>query len=82
MDTKLTLKLDNNVIERAKMYARKKNTSISHLVETYLNFLTNPKDEKDEITPLVKSLSGIIDLPKNFDNKKNYKKHIIKKYSK
>lgn len=82
MDTKLTLKLDNNVIERAKMYARKKNTSISHLVETYLNFLTNPKDEKDEITPLVKSLSGIIDLPKNFDNKKNYKEHIIKKYSK
>ncbi|MBI3134338.1 MAG: hypothetical protein HYZ14_06635 [Bacteroidetes bacterium] len=81
MDTKLTLKLDNNVIERAKIYAKQKNTSLSQLIETYLNFLTNPGSEREEITPLVKSLSGIIDLPENFDYKKQYKSHILKKYS-
>lgn len=82
MDTKLTLKLNNKVIERAKTYAKKKNTSLSHLIETYLDYLTHPKDDKDEITPLVKSLSGIIDLPKDFDHKRNYKNHILNKYSK
>ena len=82
MDTKLTLKLDNNVIERAKNYAKRKNTSLSQLIESYLNFLTSSKTETDAVTPLVKSLSGIIDLPKNFDYKKSYKDHLVKKYSK
>ena len=83
MDTKLTLKLDQAVIERAKEYARKKNTSLSRLVETYLNFLTISKVEEEEITPLVKSLSGIIDPKKTDANtKKAYKNHILKKYSK
>ena len=81
MDTKLTLKLDSFVIERAKNYARKKNTSLSQLIETYLNFLTNPKNENDDVTPLVRSLSGVIDLPKDFDSKASYKSHLLKKYS-
>ena len=82
MNTKLTVKLDRFVIERAKTYARKRNTSLSKLIETYLNFLTNPKGDDDEVTPLVKSLSGIINLPKNFDYKKSYKGHLSNKYSK
>jgi hypothetical protein len=82
MDTKLTLKLDSDIIEQAKNYARKKNTSLSQLIETYLNLLTSPNDENSEITPLVKSLSGVIDLPKSFDAKSSYKSHLLKKYSK
>jgi len=81
MDTKLTLKLDSYIIERAKTYAKKKNTSLSQLIENYLGFLIEPKDD-NEITPLVKSLSGILDLPKDFDYKKSYKNHVLKKYSK
>ena len=82
MDTKLTLKLDNNVIERAKNYAKKQQTSLSMLIETYLNYLTSSQTENEEVTPLVKSLSGVIQLPKNFDYKKDYKKHIANKYAK
>jgi hypothetical protein len=37
MTTKLTLTMDNTVIERAKEYARGKNSSVSSLVETYLD---------------------------------------------
>jgi hypothetical protein len=81
MDTKLTVKLDGYVIERAKTYAKKKNTSLSKLIETYLGFLVEPSDE-NEVTPLVKSLSGVVNLSKKFDSKKNYKSHILKKYSK
>jgi hypothetical protein len=37
MTTKLTLTMDNTIIERAKEYARGKNRSVSSLVETYLD---------------------------------------------
>jgi hypothetical protein len=81
MNTKLTLKLNGEIIEQAKTYAKKKNTSLSKLIESYLGLLIDP-DEKQEVTPLVKSLSGIIDLPENYDNKTNYRKHLLNKYSK
>jgi len=81
MDTKLTLKLDNSIIEQAKIYAKKKNTSLSKLIESYLGLLVDPKDTQ-EVTPLVKSLSGVVDLPKNFDCQKDYKKHLLNKYTK
>ena len=81
MDTKLTLKLDNSIIEQAKTYAKKKNTSLSKLIESYLGLLISPKDIQ-EVTPLVKSLSGVVDLTKNFDYKKDYKKHLLNKYTK
>jgi hypothetical protein len=81
MDTKLTLKLNRDIIEQAKTYAKKKNTSLSKLIESYLGLLVEP-GEKQEVTPLVKSLSGVIDLSKDFDNKTNYRKHVLNKYSK
>ena len=56
MDTKLTLKLDRSIIEQAKTYAKKKNTSLSQLIESYLGLLVDPKESK-EVTPLVKGLS-------------------------
>lgn len=81
MDSKLTLKLDTSVIEQAKNYAKNKNTSLSKLIESYLGKLADTND-LSEVTPLVKSLSGVIDLPKNFNHKKEYKKHIVHKYKK
>lgn len=83
MDTKLTLKIDNQVITNAKIYARKKNTSLSKLIESYLFYITTvKKSADDEVTPLVKSLSGIITISKSTDLKESYKKHLIKKYVK
>ena len=82
MDTKLTLKLDQGIIERAKTYAKKNDTSLSKLIEKYLDFIIEPKDKGSEVTPFVESLSGIIELSKNIDTRKEYKKHLIKKYSK
>ena len=81
MDTKLTLKLDSEIIAHAKSYAKMKNISLSKLIESYLTQLVELKGHK-HITPLVKSLSGIIDLPADFVNKKEYMKHVLKKYSK
>ncbi|MFA6261744.1 MAG: DUF6364 family protein [Bacteroidia bacterium] len=80
MDTKLTLKLDEDVIEKAKGYAKLKKTSLSALIENYLQKITADKKTKSKITPLVKSLSGIIELPKNSDHKKDYTDYLTRKY--
>jgi hypothetical protein len=83
MNTKLTLKLDQNIIEKAKNYAKAHGTSLSKIIENYLQKITDnnkEKKDKDKITPLVKSLSGIISLPKNFDHKKSYSEFLSNKY--
>ncbi len=84
MITKLTLRLDENVIERAKEYAQCQQLSLSKLVENYLGSLTSksPKPSDDiEITPLVKSLSGVIKLPSDYEYKKEYGDYLTEKYN-
>lgn len=81
MDTKLTLKLDEGIIQKAKIYAGEKNISLSKLIESYLELLVNPTENK-EVTPLVKSISGVLNLPKNQDYKTAHRKHLNKKYGK
>ena len=80
MDTKLTLSLDKKVIEQAKKYAKKKNISLSKLIEAYLNKASLEERDETVISPLVKSLSGIIKLPKDFNRKKNYSDYLSEKY--
>jgi len=81
MNTKLTIKLDNDVITRAKKYARHRRTSLSRLIESFLDSVTKNETDDIEITPLVKSLSGVIKLPEDFDYKKERTDYLIKKYS-
>ncbi|PID94104.1 MAG: hypothetical protein CSA95_04855 [Bacteroidetes bacterium] len=80
MDKKLTLSLNESIIESAKIYAKSNSTSLSKLVESYLSILTKKKTEKVEVTPLVKSLSGVIDLSSDFDEKELYRDYLIEKY--
>ena len=82
METKLTLRLNDNVIERAKVYARNHKISLSKMIESYLDNITAQREKKKEnsITPLVESLSGVIDLPADFDYKKEYGDYLAKKY--
>jgi len=80
METKLTLRLDKKVIVRAKDYAQNHKISLSKMVESYLDSLTKKKSEGIEITPLVESLSGVVNLPKDFDYKKEYTDFLTEKY--
>jgi hypothetical protein len=80
MITKLTLSIERRVIRRAKSYVRKEKTSLSKVVESYLNELTRPQEKPRHISPLVKSLSGAAKLPPNFDLKKEYTKYLKRKY--
>jgi Family of unknown function (DUF6364) len=81
VETKLTLSMEKEVIEEAKRYAREKNTSLSRLIKTYLVSITRNKSEKDtDITPLVKSLSGVLSVEKKAHYKKEYSDYLQKKY--
>jgi len=81
MNTKLTLTIEQSIIERAKKYARKKERSLSDLIENYLKALTN-EDAKneDELTPTVKALKGSFKLPEGFDYKKELTDRLSEKY--
>ncbi|MDZ4682397.1 MAG: DUF6364 family protein [Saprospiraceae bacterium] len=80
MDKKLTLSLDEAVIEHAKLYAEKNKISLSKLIEAYLKAIVDNKTKNVEITPLVKSISGVIELPSDFDLRDEYTKYLIEKY--
>lgn len=82
MDKKLTLSLNQQVIEKAKKYAKSNGTSLSKMIEAYFTALTNKLDKKDEIeiTSLVESLCGVIELPNDFDYKKAKTKTLQEKY--
>lgn len=81
MDTKLTLSVDKTVIEQAKKYAKSHQISLSKLIESYLSSLVSKeKSSEIEITPLVKSLSGVIELRSDFDYKEKYTAFLMEKY--
>ncbi len=80
MNKKLTLSLDKAVIEQAKRYAKSNNTSLSKMIETYLSTLTGTNKESVQITPLVESLIGVIELPDDFNEKDAIRDYLIEKH--
>ena len=79
MQTKLTLRLDDELINRAKSYARKSGKSVSQIVAGYFSLLeAEPKKATSELTPLVRSLKG--SLKKAKIGKKDYRKYLEEKY--
>lgn len=81
MNTKLTLTIEQSVIENAKKYAKSKERSLSDLIENYLKALTKDDVQSDiELTPIVKSLKGSFTAPKNNDYKKDLTDRLSEKY--
>ncbi len=81
MDTKLTLKLNQAVIESAKIYARNKKVSLSRLIESYLQALTTNESKSEfEISPFVKSISTGKSLLDDLDYKNEYSDFLMEKY--
>ena len=61
MNTKLTLRLDKDVIRRAKEYSQEVGKPVSRLVEDYFRVVTSAKLPEEDLPPLVKSLRGCIE---------------------
>jgi hypothetical protein len=81
MNTKLTLTIEQTIIEKAKIYAKGKGHSLSDIIENYLKVITkNEVKSEIEITPIVKSLKGSFKAPSGFDYKKELAKSLSSKY--
>jgi len=79
MQTKLTLRLEDELIDKAKTLARQRGKSLSKLVAEYFNFITSKelKSEAD-LPPVVKSLYG--SLADSDVKESDYKKYLEGKY--
>jgi hypothetical protein len=77
MNTKLTLSLDDGVIDKAKQYAKAHKVSLSKLVERYFDSLEN--DLPLEVTPAVRELSGIAEAYE--DMEKDRMEYLAKKHT-
>ena len=81
MNTKLTLTIEQSVIEKAKKYAKNKERSLSDLIENYLKSLTNSEEKTVEnISVQLKSMKGAFKMPKDFDYKKEITERLTEKY--
>jgi len=84
MDTKLTLKLDKFVIDRAKDYASSHKRSLSRIIESYLRSLINQEEPSDsgeiQISSFVKSMTTGVSIPNDLDYKNAYSDHLAEKH--
>lgn len=81
MNTKLTLTIEQELIQKAKDYAKQKNRSLSDIIENYLKILIKEeKKEHSKLSPIVKSLKGSFKMPADFDYEKELKNRLEQKY--
>ena len=80
MQTKLTLRLESDLIEEAKNYAAKSGKSLSKMVAEYFYFLTSKNKivNTEQLPPVTSQLKGVI--RGQSVKKDDYFKHLEKKY--
>jgi len=81
MNTKLTLTIEQSLINKAKRYAKGKGRSLSDIVENYLKVIINEENTKViDSTPIATSLRGSFKAPKGFNYKRELSKGLSDKY--
>ncbi len=82
MNTKLTLTIEKEVIEIAKVYAKEKGQSLSELVENYFKLVAVKRKpvKGKQLSTKLKKLKGIIKVDDDFDYKKVLAEEISKKH--
>jgi Family of unknown function (DUF6364) len=79
MQTKLTLRLEDRLIEQAKSYAAQAGKSVSQIVAEYFKLLTSQKVKAHStVTPVTQSLRGLLREAKL--DEKDYKKYLESKH--
>ena len=76
---KLTLSVDATVVKRAKRLAAARGTSISHLVEQYLDLISRHRPSGPaEVTPILRQLRT--DLKGVSGDGSDYRRYLERKY--
>ncbi|MEO6682429.1 MAG: DUF6364 family protein [Ginsengibacter sp.] len=66
MNTKLTLTIEESVIERAKLFAKNTGKSLSEIIENYLVAITQ-EDITNNLSPKLKKIVGVVSLPEDLN---------------
>lgn len=81
MDSKLTLKLDKKIIDTAKSFAKRNNTSLSYLVEVFFARLIEEEQKPSrKASRTVKELSGVLKTKNESDIALLKEKYLLEKY--
>ena len=82
---KLTLSINQSVIDEAKVYAKSNGKSLSRIIEEYLKSLSKSEKSKKSKSPhkLVMELKGSVKMPKEFTSYKELLQDaLVEKYLK
>lgn len=81
MESKLTLKLDEAVIDQAKKFAFKRKKSLSKLVEEYFKELSGTESRQlASVHPVVREISGILSAEGGISSEDEYAAYLEEKY--
>ncbi|MBO6537437.1 MAG: hypothetical protein JJ966_14540 [Balneolaceae bacterium] len=80
MSNKLTLRLDKELIDRAKKHAKQQGTSVSKLVANYFEAIdSTPRDGSNKkLPPITQSLAGVLEVTDI--TKEDYQEYLEKKH--
>lgn len=81
MNTKLTLRLDEDLIENAKKAAQSRGLTLSGMVADYFRHILKVQEQQETVSPVLSEIAGV--LSTEVDNKRllnSYKKHLEDKY--
>ena len=81
MNAKLTLTIEQSLIEKSKQYAKRKGRSLSDIIENYLKVIIKEDSVKViDSTPITSFLRGSFKAPEDFDYKNELSKSLSEKY--
>lgn len=79
MQTKLTLRLEDQLIRRAKAYARRSGKSLSELVgDLFARLQSSEPESPERRSPIVRSLAG--SLAGHDLDREEYRRHLAEKH--
>jgi len=74
-DTKLTVRVSKELLENLKQFARAKDTTVTKLIEAYLQRI--PPESRMQQAAIVRRLSGVLSPNVSVED---YKQHLEEKY--
>lgn len=80
MQTKLTLSIEEAVIERAKAYAKKQGTSLSKIVQEFLRQKAEEVKDEIQIPEEFKDIFGALELPNGLTVEEARLEYLTKKH--
>ena len=78
MNTKLTLRMDEAIVRKAKMEARRRGKSVSRMVAEFIESIGSRPNSEKVLPPTTASLAGILKGKEVSED--DYKIHLREKY--